>query len=497
MAKYPLWNHVRPTGAVEDDGGLPRPTGAAKPQVRKGLVLVTACMSTFLVNLDNTVVNVALPDIRARLHPSVPELQWILDSYMLTLASLLVLSGSLGDRFGRRRVFQCGLVAFAAGSLLSSLAPSAEWLVVFRVLQAVGASMLNPVGMSIISNVFVDAAERARALGTWGLAVGLGMALGPVLGGVLVQAWGWRSVFWTSIPIALAVALSTRMFVPESKSPHYRRPDLVGQVLVLSLLASVIFVIIETPHLGLSSPLAAGGIAVAVCAAGGLWVVERRRTDPLIDFRFFRSVPFSASMLIAVLNYSAIAGFLFLNTIYLQDIRGYSPLKAGLYTLPMALATSVGAQLSARLMRLSGDRTALVVAGAAITGASAMIVVGVGGSGSVLLLAGYTVLGIGFGAANTPVNNVAMAGMPRSQAGVAGALASSSRQLGQSLGVAVFGALLGTGLAGSYSGFAHSSRPGWFILGATGLAIIALGMVASRSSARRSAQRVAEELNES
>ncbi len=493
MAEHPAPEHVRVTGVADRS----RPTGVVPPPIRKGLVLVTACMSTFLVNLDNTIVNVALPDIRASLHPSVPGMQWILDSYMLTLASLLVLSGSLGDRFGRRRVFQCGLLAFAAGSLLSSLAPSAEWLVAFRVIQALGASMLNPVGMSIISNVFVDAQERARAFGTWGGAVGLGMALGPVLGGLLVQEWGWRSVFWISIPIALAVAVCTRAFVPESRSPHYRRPDLVGQVLVLLLVASVIFVIIEAPHLGPASPLVLTGMAVAVCAAGGLWGVERRRTDPLLDFRFFRSVPFSSSMLIAVLNYSAIAGFLFLNTLYLQDIRGYSPLKAGLYTLPMALATSLGAQLSARILRVSGARTALLVAGAAITTAAVMIMVGVGSGGSVLLLAAYVVLGIGFGAANTPVNNIAMAGMPRSQAGIAGALASSSRQLGQSLGVAVFGAGLTIGLTTTYTGFAHTSRPGWFIIAATGLAIITLGVVASRGSAQRSAQRVAEELDES
>ncbi|MBB4921155.1 MFS transporter [Kitasatospora kifunensis] len=456
-------------------------------------------MSTFLVNLDNTIVNVALPGIRTQLHPSVSGLQWIVDSYLMTLAALLILSGSLGDRFGRRRVFGIGLVTFAFGSLLSSLAPSTGWLVGFRIVQAVGASMLNPVGMSIISNIFVQPRARAKAFGVWGAAVGLGMASGPVLGGLLVQAWGWRSVFWTSVPLALAVAVCARVFMPESRSPVHRKPDLIGQALVFVLLAGVIFTVIELPRLGAGSARIHGGLAVVVISAVALGVVERRREAPLIDFRFFRSIPFSVSMLIAVLTYAAMGGFLFLNTIYLQDVRGYPPLRAGLYTLPMALGTVAGAQLAGLLVRTRGTMVALATAGASVAVAAAITGTVIGTDSSLLLLAGYVLLGLGFGCANTPVNNTAMAGMPRSRAGVAGALASSSRQVGQSLGVAVFGAFagLGVGVGGNRSAaFAAASLPGWCVITGTGLAIIALGIVASGQGARRSAERVAADLEE-
>ncbi|GGU65301.1 MFS transporter [Streptomyces albospinus] len=460
-------------------------------------MLAIACMSTFLVNLDNTIVNVALPDIRAQFHPSVSGLQWIVDSYLITLASLLILSGSMGDRFGRRRVFEVGLVTFALGSLLSSLAPATEWLVGFRIVQAVGASMLNPVGMSIVSNVFVQPREKARAFGIWGGAVGLGMASGPVLGGLLVQTWGWRSVFWAGIPIALGVAVCARVFIPESRSPLYRKPDLVGQALVFTLLAGVVFTIVEGTRLGPGSVRIQVGMTVVVLSSVTLGLVERRRSDPLIELRFFRSVPFSLSMLIAVLTYSAIGGFLFLNTIYLQDVRGYSPFRAGLYTLPMAIGTVVGAQLSGRLMRTRGTVVALTTSGASIVCAAVITAGVIGSDASTPLLIGYAVLGLGFGGANTPVNNTAMAGMPRSQAGVAGALASTSRQVGQSLGVAVFGAIAGAASGPVInSSFTRAAAPSWYVIAGIGGAIIVLGITASGRRAQRSAQRVCADLDE-
>lgn len=449
---------------------------------RKRLVLIIACSSTYLVNLDNTIVNVALPDIRAQLHASVPGLQWIVDSYLLTLTSLLILGGSLADRFGRRLVLQCGLVSFAVGSALCSLAPTAGWLIVFRIAQAGGASMLNPVGMSIVGTVFADPRDRARVFGIWGVAAGLGMASGPVLGGLLVQLWGWHAVFWAGVAPAAAGAVCAGLVIPESRSPTYRKPDLVGQALVLSGLAGAVFVIIEMPHPGISSLAITAGWATSMASFVALWRVERSRADPLLDLRFFRSVPFSVSMVIAVLNYAAIAGFLFLNTRYLQDVRGYSPLRAGVFTVPTALGISAGAALSGLLVRARGAQVALVAGGAAITGGAALIVWAAECAGPLPLVPGYTLLGLGFGAANTPVNNTAMAGMPRGQAGVAGAIASTSRQLGQTLGVAAFGALA---VAGS-----------WRVSAGVGLAVIVCGVVASRPAAVRSAERVCEQFQD-
>src|SRR4029077_7095200 len=220
-------------------------SSAELPRRRRRLVLAICCMSLLIVGLDKTIVNVALPSIGRELHTSVSGLQWTVDAYTLVLASLLMLSGSMADRFGRRRVFETGLVLFTLGSLLWSVAARQGLVVVFRMLQAVGGSMLNPVAMSIIRNVFTDARERAQAIGMWGATVGISLALGPVVGGALVQSVGWRSIFWINVPVGLAALALTMRFVPESRAPRPRRLDPVGQVLVIVLLSSLTYGIIE------------------------------------------------------------------------------------------------------------------------------------------------------------------------------------------------------------------------------------------------------------
>src|SRR5580692_12905355 len=206
---------------------------------RLGIILATCCLSLFVVGVDSTIVNIALPSIQRSFGASTAGLQWTIDGYTVVLASLLMLSGSLADRLGRRRVFQAGLALFTVGSLLCSLAPGLGWLIAFRMIQAVGGSMLNPVAMSIITNTFTDRAERARALGVWGGTFALSMALGPVLGGLLVSSVGWRGIFGVSIPVGIAaIALATR-FVPESRAPRARRPDPVGQALLIVMLGSL------------------------------------------------------------------------------------------------------------------------------------------------------------------------------------------------------------------------------------------------------------------
>ncbi len=302
-------------------------------------------MSLLIVGLDNTIVNVALPSIGRELHASVPGLQWTVDAYTLVLASLLMLSGSMADRLGRRRVFLVGLCVFTLGSLLCSLAPSLGWLIAFRMMQAVGGSMLNPVAMSIIRNVFTDARERAQAIGMWGATVGLSLALGPVVGGALVQSVGWRSIFWINIPVGVAAVALTARFVPESRAPRPRRLDPVGQLLVIVTLAALTYAIIEAPSAGWSSPQTVGLLLLAAIAVGMLLRYEHTRREPLLELRFFRSVPFSSASAIAVCAFAALGGFLFLNTLYLQEVRHYSALTAGLYTLPIAAMTLVFAPL--------------------------------------------------------------------------------------------------------------------------------------------------------
>lgn len=384
---------------------------------RKLLILVTCCMSLFIVGLDNTILNVALPSIRSDLDASMSELQWTIDAYTLVLASLLMLAGSTADRIGRRRVFQTGLVLFALGSLLCGVAPGLDWLIAFRVIQAIGGSMLNPVAMSIITNTFTEPRERARAIGVWGAVVGVSMALGPIVGGALVDSLGWRSVFWINLPVAIAAIVLTALFVPESKAAHARRADPVGQALVFTFLLSLTYAIIEGPEAGWTSPLIIGLFALSAGCLAGLSGYEPRRAEPLIDLRFFRSAPFTGATVIGVCAFAAMSGFLFLNTLYLQDARDFSPIEAGLRTLPMALMTVVCAPISGRLVGRIGPRVPLVVAGIAIA-ASAGLLTGLDDHTSTArMVAAYTLFGIGFGLVNAPITNTAVSGMPRAQAG--------------------------------------------------------------------------------
>ncbi|KDN74006.1 MULTISPECIES: MFS transporter [Streptomyces] len=461
---------------------------------RRMLVLAICCMSLLIVSLDNTVLNVALPSMQQDLHAGTSGLQWTIDAYTLVLASLLMLAGSTADRIGRKRVFMAGLVVFTLGSVLCSLAPNLEALVAFRMVQAVGGSMLNPVAMSIITNTFTDPRERARAIGVWGAVVGISMAAGPLVGGLLVESVGWRSIFWINLPVGLAALLLTLRFVPESRAPRARRPDPVGQVLVIALFGSLTYAIIEAPSTAFASlaPL----VVLALAALTALLWYEPRRAEPLIDLRFFRSAPFSGATVVAISAFAALGGFLFLSTLYLQNVRGLTALEAGLWMLPMAVPTFLCAPLSGRLVGARGPRLPLVIAGLAMTTSAVLFAAFEAETSNVTLFLGYVLFGVGFGFVNAPITNTAVSGMPRAQAGVAAAVASTSRQLGQTLGVAVVGAVLASGVgASSYrEAFVSAARPGWWTLVACGFAVLTLGAVTSGRWARGTAERAAAAL---
>ncbi|MEU0056744.1 MFS transporter [Streptomyces sp. NPDC006334] len=462
---------------------------------RRLLVLAICCMSLLIVSLDNTVLNVALPAVQRDLHASTAGLQWTIDAYTLVLAALLMLAGSTADRIGRRKVFLAGLVLFSVGSLLCSLAPNLELLIAARMVQAVGGSMLNPVAMSIITNTFTDPRERARAIGAWGAVVGISMAAGPLVGGVLVESVGWRSIFWLNLPVGLAALLLTLRFVPESRAPKARRPDPVGQLLVIALFGSLTYAIIEAPTAGAATSLPFG--AVALAALAGLLRYEPRREEPLIDLRFFRSAPFTGATVIAVSAFAALGGFLFLSTLYLQNVRGLDALHAGLWMLPMALPTFLCAPLSGRLVGSTGPRLPLLVAGAAMTASAVLFAAFDAETSDGTLFLGYALFGIGFGFVNAPITNTAVSGMPRAQAGVAAAVASTSRQLGQTLGVAVVGALLAAGVGSSSyrEAFVSAATPGWWVLTACGLAVLIVGAATTGPWARGTAERAATQLD--
>jgi EmrB/QacA subfamily drug resistance transporter len=454
-------------------------------------VLATCCMSLFIVSLDATVVNVALPTMRRDLDAGVSGMQWTIDAYTLVLASLLMLGGSTGDRLGRKRVFQVGLVIFGTASALCGLAPSLSWLVAFRMLQAVGGSMLNPVAMSIITNTFTERAERARAIGVWGGVVGFSQALGPLIGGGIVDSIGWRAIFWLNVPVTLAAIILTGLLVPESRAARTRRVDPVGQVLVIMILGSITYAIIEGPERGWTSPEIIGFFSAFVVGLIGLLIYEPRRTDPLIELDFFRSIPFAGATCIAISAFAGMSSFVFLNVLYLQNLRGMSAFDAGLHTLPMAAMTVILAPLSGRLVGVKGPRPSLLMAGIGITVAGFLLSLLTIDTPTWQLAVTYLVFGAGFGLVNAPITNTAVSGMPRAMAGVAAATASTSRQIGASLGVALSGTMV-------VRGTVHGPVPGgggWIMIICCGLLVLVLGLVTSGAWARRSADRLADLLD--
>lgn len=458
---------------------------------KRYLVLTICCASILVVVMDISIVNIALPAMRRDLHASESGLQWTIDAYTLVLASFLVMAGSAADRFGRRRVFQIGLACFGLGSLLCGLAPGIGWLIAARVLQAVGGTMLNPVALAIIANTFTEPAERARAIGVFGSVSGLALALGPILGGALVDGLGWRFIFWVNVPIVAAAIVGTMLFVPESRAARARRFDPVGQALMILVLSSVVFATIESSRFGWMSPVILGFLAAGVCGVAGIALYEPRRADPLLELRLFRSVPFSAAIVEALFALCAFGAFLFVTTQYLQDVRGMTALTAGLCLLPIGVPVVLIAPRTGRLVGSRGPRLPLVISGTALAlGAAASLWIGPA-TPLQAVLAIYLLFGVFLATVNPPITNSAVSGMPRSMAGVAGSLASVGRQTGISLGVAISGAIVGPALARGAAAFAGAEHAVWWLVLSLGAGILILGLLSTGPWALRTAGRAA------
>jgi EmrB/QacA subfamily drug resistance transporter len=463
---------------------------ALRPR-RKVVILISCCLSLLIVSMDATIVNVAIPSIRTQLHASPSQLQWVIDVYTLVLASLLLLSGATADRFGRRRIFQIGLTIFAVGSLLCSLAPDIDTLIAARFLQGIGGSMLNPVALSIISQVFVGRVERARAIGIWGAVMGIAMALGPMLGGALIELGDWRAVFWINLPICAAAILLTAIFVPESRSATVRDIDPIGQALAVMFLFGVVFVLIQGREMGWTSAPSVAISIVAALALMGFLRYESRRNDPFIDLRFFRSIPFASVTVIAVCAYAAYGAFLFMMSLYLQGERHYSAVHTGLMYLPISLAALLLSPISGRLVGRFGSRPSLLAAGILITAATLMLA-GLTVTAPVwAVMMIFAVFGAGFAMANAPITTVAVSGMPTDRAGAASAVASTSRQVGVSIGVALCGSIAGAALTADTSRYMADSRPLWSTCAMLGLVMTMLGISSTSPRALRSADRLA------
>ncbi|MFR9752436.1 MFS transporter [Nocardia sp. 004] len=406
---------------------------------RRWTVLAICASALFLVGLDTTIVTVGLSEIGHGLGVGEQRTAWLVDAYTVTFASLLVTAGAVADRFGRRRVFQTGLVVFALSSLACAMAPTAEFLVAARVVQGIGASMLSPVALAIVVNAMPDPRERAQAIGVWGAMFGLSMAVGPVTGGALIGLFGWRAVFWINVPVVLIAFVLVRALVPESRGPRPRRLDMPGQLLLIALLWITVATLIEGPRLGWTAPIVLGGYAALILLGVVFVRVESRVDQPLIEPGLFLIPSFAGAILGAVAVFVAFSVTLLTTTLFLQHVHGWTPVVAGAATLPMAVTATLCAPLSGYLVGRIGPRTPLLLAGACLT-AGGVLLLGLG-NGPLLpvLVAAYLCIGAGVGFANAPITDTAVGGLPPHRAGVASGTASTARQLGTALGIALAG----------------------------------------------------------
>ncbi|MFI1198673.1 MFS transporter [Streptomyces sp. BHT-5-2] len=439
-------------------------------------------LTLFMTYLDNTILNVALPAIQTSLACDLTALQWVMDAYLSVLGSLLLLAGSIGDRLGRRRLFLFGVLVFTIGSALCSMAVNLETLIAARVVQAIGGAALTPTSLSIVRDVFRDPGERDRALGVWSGIFGIATACGPLAGGLLVSAAGWRSVFWVNIPLGLATLMLAHRFVPESRASRPRRADPFGQGLMIVFLATVTYTLVQGPRDGWARPSIVTGFVLAAAALIAFVVVELRQREPLLDLRYFRNLPFTGANVIALLAFVALAGFLLVNTLYLQQERGLSALTAGVALLPATVAIAAGGPLGGWLVARYGPCPPMTAAGLLITAGSAMLL-RVGSTTSYAgIAAAYVLLGTGLGLVNPPITSTAVSAMPANQAGVASAVAATARQFGNALGVAVLGGFLavGPGPSAAPHHLGNATHLPWAFLCLDGLAVTAVALFTTR-----------------
>jgi DHA2 family multidrug resistance protein-like MFS transporter len=412
------------------------------------LALAALCTSLLAIVVDNTIVNVALPTLVRELDADVSELQWVVDAYTLVFAGLLLLAGTLGDRYGRRRMLCAGLAVFGASSAAAAYAGSVEWLIADRAIMGAGAALVMPATLSLLVSVFPDERERAMAVGIWAATAGLGVALGPVVGGVLLDHFWWGSVFLVNVPLCAVALAMGRAVVPESRDPVARRIDWLGAALSGAGLVALVWAVIDAPSRGWTSPqvLVVGGLGVALLAA---FVVQQRRTvEPLLDLRLFRDPRFSAASATIAVLFFALFGFLFLSTQYLQFVLGYAPAAAGVRVLPYAGAMIVFAVLSARLVASLGART-VVTSGMVLFSAGLAVAATVtADAGYVRLALAFVLMGAGMGLAGAPATESITSSLPPERANIGSAVNDTTRELGGALGVAVVGSIM----ASIYSG---------------------------------------------
>ena len=436
----------------------------------KPLILVALLLAAFVINLDTTLVNVALPALVRELHATTTELQWVVDAYNLVFAALLLTFGSLSDRFGRKGVLLAGLTVFGAASLAGGFTTSPAALIAARSVMGLGAAMTFPATLSLISNVFTERRERARAIGLWGAIAGVAIALGPIVGGWLLEHFNWSSIFIAMAPVAAAGILLIIASVPTSKNTDAAPVDIPGLMLSAAAMGLLVFTIIEAPDYGWTSVRSLLGFAVsAVLLAVFIWW-EQRTSHPMLDVRLFRNMRFSAASGAVTVAFFTLFGFIFLITLYFQFVRGYAPLSTGVRLLPVALSVGVGSVAGTQLAVRFGTKLIVTVGLVAMAGfyvwaaATASATLGYG-----IIAVQMVLYGLGMGLTSAPATESIMGAVSRRQAGVGSAVNDSTRLLGGTLGVAVIGsvyaslyasrltATLPAGLPARISDIAHQS----------------------------------------
>jgi EmrB/QacA subfamily drug resistance transporter len=414
---------------------------------RRWATLGVLCISLLVIGLDNTILNVALPSLARSLDATSGELQWMVDSYTLVFAGLLLVAGSLGDRFGRKRALLFGLAVFGVSSLWAAWAGSAGELIAARAAMGVGAAFIMPSTLSVLTDCFRDSRERAKAIGAWAAVSGIGIVVGPTLGGWLLEHFWWGSVFLVNVPVAAAGIVAGFWLVPESRDPSAPRIDVVGAVLSVIGLVALVWAIIEAPARGWGSGPVVAGFGVATVALVAFLVWEMRVAEPMLDLRYFRDPSFAAASLSVTLVFFALFGMVFFLTQYLQFVLGFSALEAGQRMLPIATLV-LGAPISVRLAARIGNKV-VVASGLTIVAAGLWILSGATvDSGYGRVAVALAIMGFGFGVTMAPATDAVMSALPRAKAGVGSAVNDTIRQVGGALGVAVLGSILSSAYSG-------------------------------------------------
>ena len=414
----------------------------ARPNPRRWQILAVLCVSLFVIVMDNTIVNVALPTLARELDAGTSSLQWIVDAYTLVFAGLLLAAGGLGDRFGRKGALLAGLALFGAFSAAGAFASTTEQLISARAVMGVGAALIFPTTLAIVVNVFTQPRERAAAIGIWTAIAGVGVALGPISGGWLLEHFSWGSVFLVNVPVTVAGIVGTLVLVPRSRDPRAPRLDLPGLALSIAGVTLLVWSLIEAPSHGWISATTIGGIAgAAVLLAVFSWW-ERRVPAPLLDVNLFRNMRFTAASLAITLGFFALFGFIFLVTQYLQLVKGYSALQAGVRTLPFAIAMVVAAVSSPKVVQRIGTKLVVAAGLALMAGGFAIASTNDASTSYSVIASAMVLMGFGLGSAAAPATESILASLPREKAGVGSAVNDTTREVGGTLGVAVLGSIM-------------------------------------------------------